>query len=85
MLSGLIRGAALLALAEFDKLGRAAFLAEHGFGEARAYFLVHSGRRNDSKAISGWLAACSRADGLSARAASRAGKRGEAYRQARAH
>ncbi|WP_280352404.1 hypothetical protein [Nocardia abscessus] len=28
------------ALAEFDELGRQAFLAKYGFGEARSYFVV---------------------------------------------
>ena len=41
------------AIAEFDRLGRDAFLAEHGFGKARGYFLVRDERRYDSKAIAG--------------------------------
>lgn len=40
-------------MAEHDELGREAFLARHGFGEARAYVLVHEGRTYDSKAIVG--------------------------------
>ena len=41
------------ALTEFDRLGRDAFLAEHGFGKARDYFLIRGERRYDSKAIVG--------------------------------
>lgn len=41
------------ALVEFDRLGRAAFLAQFGFGEARAYFLIRGERRYDSKAVVG--------------------------------
>ena len=37
------------AMAEFDRLGREAFLARYGYGEARGYFLVHDGLRYDSK------------------------------------
>lgn len=40
-------------MAEFDRLGRDAFLAEHGFGRARGYFLTSKGRRYDSKALVG--------------------------------
>lgn len=41
------------ALAEFDALGRRAFLAKYGFGKARVYFLVRDGVSYDSKAIVG--------------------------------
>lgn len=41
------------ALDEYDQLGRAAFLAKHGFGRARDYFIDHAGRYYDSKAITG--------------------------------
>ena len=41
------------ALVEFDRLGREAFLDHHGFRKARSYFLVHGGRRYDSKAVVG--------------------------------
>lgn len=40
-----------LALAEFDRLGRDAFLRRYGFGRSLAYYLVHEGRLYDSKAI----------------------------------
>lgn len=39
------------AVAEFDQLGRAAFLAKYGFKEARSYYLVEDGVSYDSKAI----------------------------------
>ena len=47
------RDAVLRAIAEYDLLGGDAFRSEHGFGPARSYFLVHDGRRYDSKAIAG--------------------------------
>lgn len=43
----------LAAIEEFDRLGREAFLERYGFGEARQYFILHEGRRYDSKAIVG--------------------------------
>lgn len=46
-------GAVLRAIKEFDRLGRENFLSRYGFGKARAYFLIHEGRRYDSKAIVG--------------------------------
>ena len=39
------------ALAEFDRVGRDAFLHSYGFGEAKDYFLVTEKGRYDSKAI----------------------------------
>jgi putative restriction endonuclease len=47
------RGAVLSAIAEFDRIGRDAFLAKYDFGESRSYWLVHEGKRYDSKAIIG--------------------------------
>ncbi|MFF7921764.1 HNH endonuclease [Streptomyces mirabilis] len=47
------REAVLKALAEHDELGRDAFLAKYGFGEARSYVLLHEGREYDSKAVAG--------------------------------
>ncbi|MDO3562709.1 HNH endonuclease [Ralstonia pseudosolanacearum] len=41
------------AVAEFDRIGRDAFLAKYGFTKARDYYLVIAGRRYDSKAILG--------------------------------
>lgn len=47
------RAAVLSAVAEFNTLGRDAFLEKYGFGRARSYFLVIDGRDYDSKAIVG--------------------------------
>jgi hypothetical protein len=52
-LSDLTRESVLAAVAEHDRLGREAFLAEHGFAEARSWLLVQDGRGYDSKAIVG--------------------------------
>ena len=52
-LSDLTRNSVLQALAEFDELGRDAFLDQYKFGKARGYFVVHDGRRYDLKAIAG--------------------------------
>lgn len=41
------------AIAEFDAIGRDAFLAKYGFGRSRAYKLVFEDREYDSKAIVG--------------------------------
>lgn len=49
----LTREAVLSAIAEYDEVGRDAFLARYGFRPAKGYFLVHDGRRYDSKAIAG--------------------------------
>ena len=35
--------AVIAAAAEFDELGRAAFLSKYGFDRARAYLLIHGG------------------------------------------
>jgi hypothetical protein len=43
----------LQTLAEYDDLGREAFLAKYGFKPARSYLILHNGRRYDSKAIVG--------------------------------
>jgi hypothetical protein len=45
--------AVLDAIAEFDRVGRDAFLEKYGFGEAVSYFVVHSDILYDSKAIAG--------------------------------
>jgi putative restriction endonuclease len=45
--------AVLAAVSEFDRIGREAFLEKYGFGPARSFFLVHNGKRYDSKAIVG--------------------------------
>jgi 5-methylcytosine-specific restriction protein A len=41
------------AIAEFDRLGREAFLSTYGFGKARGYVLMRNGNAYDSKAIAG--------------------------------
>ena len=41
------------AIAEYDELGRDAFLSKHGFGRATTYALVVDGREYDPKAIAG--------------------------------
>lgn len=41
------------AIAEFDTLGRDAFLKLYGFAHARGYFILADGKRYDSKAIAG--------------------------------
>ena len=40
-------------MAEFDRLGRDAFLARYGYGRARRYFLRENDKHYDSKAIAG--------------------------------
>jgi hypothetical protein len=47
------RGDVLLAAEEYDRLGAEGFFSAHGFGPARSYELVISGRRYPSKAILG--------------------------------
>lgn len=39
------------AMAEFDRLGRDAFLSDYGYGEAKEYFVVTNAGRYDSKAL----------------------------------
>lgn len=53
-LSHVTHAGVLDAAAEFDRLGRDAFLKSTGFGPARAYFLQHNGNLYDSKAIIGY-------------------------------
>src|SRR4051794_31131814 len=52
-LNDVTREGVLAAMGEFDRMGREAFLAKHGFRAAREYFLTRDGRRYDSKAIVG--------------------------------
>src|SRR5271170_5016950 len=47
------RDAVEQAMAEYDELGRDAFLSRYGYGPARSYFVVHDGKRYDSKALAG--------------------------------
>jgi hypothetical protein len=45
--------AVLMALAEFDHLGREAFLQKYGFGGAGRFRIVHNDRQYDAKAVIG--------------------------------
>jgi 5-methylcytosine-specific restriction protein A len=53
-LGDVTREGVLVAVEEFDRLGRAAFLKSTGFGPAQTYFLQHDGKLYDSKAIIGY-------------------------------
>jgi hypothetical protein len=52
-LSDITYDSVLVAVREYDDLGRKAFLSRYGFRRARDYFLSLNGRRHDSKAIAG--------------------------------
>ena len=52
----------LMAIAEYDQIGREAFLTKYGFRPSRAYWLMHDGRAYDSKAILGAAHAFARPD-----------------------
>lgn len=52
-LKKLTREAVEQALAEFDAIGRDAFLAKYQFGSAKGLYLIRDGKRYDSKAIAG--------------------------------
>jgi hypothetical protein len=52
-LASLAREAVLVAVTEFDSLGRADFRREYGFSKAESYFLELNERLYDSKAIVG--------------------------------
>ncbi|MDQ7809931.1 YDG/SRA domain-containing protein [Amycolatopsis sp. A133] len=43
----------LKAIAEFDDLGREAFLGKYGFGQSRRYVVLYEGKQYDSKALLG--------------------------------
>ncbi|MGE0374731.1 MAG: hypothetical protein AB7Q45_04895 [Planctomycetaceae bacterium] len=45
--------AVLKAIAEYDRLGQAAFLDRYGYGKSLKFSLLYKGRRYDSKAILG--------------------------------
>jgi hypothetical protein len=47
------RNAVLSAIAEYDAIGQAPFLAKYGYAPAQRYYVEHGGRRYDSKAIVG--------------------------------
>jgi 5-methylcytosine-specific restriction enzyme A len=53
-LGDVTRAGVLVAVEEFDRRGREAFLKSAGFRAARAYFLRHEGKLYDSKAIVGY-------------------------------
>lgn len=53
MLGDISRSGVEQAVAEFDRLGRDAFLDKYGYGQARGYFLLYGGKRYGSKAICG--------------------------------
>jgi 5-methylcytosine-specific restriction protein A len=53
LLGDITREGVTSAIAEFDRVGREAFLSTYGFGPARSYFLVVNGQEYDSKAICG--------------------------------
>ncbi|MFJ2761784.1 hypothetical protein [Streptomyces prasinus] len=52
-LNEITRSAILQAVAEYDRLGRDAFLERDGFGPSRSYLLEIEGKEYDSKAIVG--------------------------------
>src|SRR4051794_5485856 len=52
-LGALSRTAIERAIAEYDELGRDAFLSKYGFGRATSYALIVDGREYDPKAIAG--------------------------------
>lgn len=52
----------LTAMAECDQLGRAAFLAKHGYRDSAKYVLRHNGKEYPSKAIAGVAAGLAAAD-----------------------
>lgn len=47
------RRAVLQAVAEYDRMGRDAFLDRYGFGRAKWWYLLHGRKQYDSKAIVG--------------------------------
>jgi 5-methylcytosine-specific restriction enzyme A len=52
-LKDITRLGVLAAIAEYDEVGKEAFLSRYGFDSARLYQLVHDGKSYDSKAIVG--------------------------------
>lgn len=52
-LAKLTAGAVKSAITEFDELGQEAFLAKHGFKEAKRYWVSYGGKLYPSKAIAG--------------------------------
>ena len=52
-LEDITRQSVLEAIREFDRIGRKNFLRNYGFRPAKKYWLIHDGRKYDSKAIIG--------------------------------
>ncbi len=52
-LNEITRAAILQSVAEYDRLGRDAFLHRYGFGPSRTYLLKVDGKEYDSKAVVG--------------------------------
>lgn len=52
-LADLTKSAVDAALAEYDRIGKDAFLSTYGFGDAKRYWLEHNGNLYPSKAIAG--------------------------------
>ncbi|QDX26731.1 HNH endonuclease [Sphingomonas suaedae] len=50
-LANLTSEAVLKAIAEYDDIGKAAFLANYGFADAKRYWIIQDGQRYPSKAI----------------------------------
>ncbi|GGV52314.1 hypothetical protein GCM10010293_64710 [Streptomyces griseoflavus] len=57
-LNDITRPAVLQAVAEYDRIGRDAFLEKYGFGPSRSYLLEIDGKVYDSKAIVGVAHGC---------------------------
>src|SRR5580704_6661441 len=47
------RSSILSAMAEYDEIGRDAFLGRYGYGPSTKYLIAHNGKTYDSKAIAG--------------------------------
>lgn len=52
-ISDLTKKAVLLAIEEYDRIGKESFLEKHGYFDARNYFLEFNGKEYPSKAIAG--------------------------------
>lgn len=52
-LKDVTHAAVLKAMAEYDTLGKVAFLEKYGFSDAKLYYIEHNGRTYESKAIAG--------------------------------
>jgi 5-methylcytosine-specific restriction protein A len=61
------RDSVLVAMADYDRLGRDAFLNRHHFGRAKWWYVVHDGKQYDSKAIVGTAIGIETGHGLTSR------------------